>query len=315
MTTESPEAYGPLVRLWGVDASQLPGARATAEELKTLLESLLTEGASFISDVPSRQQSPHTSTWRTRGSRTFASSSAPVHLYERTVPAGALRSLARGNGRGSGGDIKPETWYLRRSVHKDASEPGTATWEEWVRCFKTAHAETEKEFTPTVVSTQKRQEWDCAGIEVTAPASTGAPEGTIWEDWTLRLEESVHRMPVPLKPRVFPVLQATAAARGRREFVVVQVAAGASWAAAGEEHRQHEDHVLAAYTSVERVRETAEGVEWIMGTVSDARGALPPWVQRMAMPGPIAKDVDLFLGWIKHQRGGETALGSAQNGK
>lgn len=74
--------------------------------------------------------------------------------------------------------------------------------------------------------------------------------------------------------------------------------------------------VVGAYVSVERVRRLpltkgAEAggmsgergrIEWLMATASDARGILPMWVQTRAVPGQIAKDVSLFLGWMNTER-------------
>lgn len=172
-----------------------------------------------------------------------------------------------------------ETWAARRSVHKDVRAGGTAAWDEWVHCFKDAHAEAEAAFTPAVEQAARLGAWDCGGTALAVGATT-------WEACTLRLEAAAHRLPFPLRTCGFAVLQPTAAARGRREFVVVQVA------------------VRGAYTSVERVRALAGGrVEWVMGTASEAGGAVPRWVQRRAVPGRIASDVDLFLGWIARERG------------
>src|SRR5699024_1770712 len=104
------------------------------------------------------------------------------------------------------------------------------------------------------------------------------------------------------------------------EFLVVQMATTADdgAAGAGEGERGKSGTVLGAYTSVERVREvpgtgagtgagTGDGgdvaaIEWVMGTVSDARGVLPAWMQKMAVPGQVAKDVDMFLSWIANER-------------
>lgn len=295
--------FGHLVRLWGIRDSQLPEKTATPEELTPFLTSLLLEACPFIGDVPGAQTSPFKSSWQSKGSRCFRHSKAPVNLYERTVPVGVLQGVAKENEvpHLKGGKMLPETWFLRRSVHEDSPVTGTASWHEWVRCFKERHAEAEKEFTPTVLSTRVNQEWDCRGIEIEL-------EGETWVDWTLKLEESVHKMPTPLKNRVFPVLQATAAAKGKREFMIVQIATERS----GEGVQDQSSNVLGAYTSIERLMETPDGVEWIMGTVSDAKGALPPWLQKMAMPGPVAKDVDKFLGWVATQR--KSNNGSVQNG-
>lgn len=293
------QRYGPFVRLWGIQNAQLPEVTATAEELTPLLTSILLEAVPFIDDVPSAKQSPYTSSWQTKGSRNFPHSEAPVYLYERTVSAKELREVARENhlpGPSTTPKLEPETWFLRRSVHADSATTGTASWQEWYKCFKESHAETEREFTPTVLSTRLEREWDCRGVEVDV-------DGETWGDWTLRLEESVHKMPTPLRNRVFPVLQATASVLGKRKFMVVQIAARdvTGMGMGAGEGRQGES-VCAAYTSIERLKDNGEGIEWVMGTTSDAKGLLPPWVQRMALPGMIAKDVDMFLGWIATKR-------------
>lgn len=288
--------YGHLVRLWGIHPSQLPQQTATPEELKSFLTSILLEAAPFIVDVPSAKHSPFTSAWQSVGSRSFKHSKSPVHLYERRVPVDALQSAAKSHDlpQLKDGKMQPERWYLRRSVHEDAMTPGTASWSEWVRCFKERHAEAERDFTPTVLSTRVEREWDCRGLEIEL-------DGESWVDWTLKLEESVHKLPVPLNKRVFPVLQVTAAAREGRHIMIVQIAAAAAGSAEAEGVTDS-GHVRGAYTSIERLRETSEGIEWVMGTTSDAKGALPMKVQDMAMPGPIAKDVDMFLSWIAKHR-------------
>ncbi|KND89480.1 hypothetical protein TOPH_05896 [Tolypocladium ophioglossoides CBS 100239] len=295
------EKYGPFVRLWGVHASQLPASSATPQDLALFLTSLLQEALPFISNVPSSQSSTN-SPWKPKGIKTYPHSVSPVQLFERIVPAADLAAVVKKHHppQVDAAKARDETWVLRRSVHKDAAAAGTASWEEWVRCFKDGHAEAEQAFTPSVLSTALTQQWDCAGVEVELG-------GAHWEDWTLRLEASTHKLPAPLRNRVFPVVQATASARGRREFVVVQVAAR-------DAEGTGDGTVRGAYTSVERLRETPDGVEWIMGTASDARGVLPAWVQRMAVPGQVAKDVDMFLGWIAEERKRMVSTGGGESG-
>jgi hypothetical protein len=218
-----------------------------------------------------------------------------VHLFERIVPASELQAIAKKHQQLQidTSKVRSESWILRQSVHEDAAATGTASWDEWVKTFKDNHAETEKEFTPTVLSTTLLQTWDCSGVEIET-------EGDTWVGWTLKLEESVHKMPAPLKTRVFPVFQATCAARGRREVMIIQIALRDP-----EAESEEKEHVWGAYTSVERLRETEGSVEWVMGTVSDARGILPAWLQRLTVPGFIAKDVEMFLAWIATERKGK----------
>lgn len=311
------EEYGPLVRLWGIQPSQLPSTSAGPEELTPFLTAILREALPFIAALPSASttsQSPASSNspWKTHGVKTYPGSTSPVHLFERVVPAAELAAVARAHNPPGVSPDKirgPETWVARRSVHDDAAARGTASWAEWRRCFKEGHAEAERDFTPTVLSTRVRRAWDCAGVRVRLGEDT-------WADWTLKVEESTHKLPAPLRNRLFPVVQATAAVEGRREVLVVQMATTADdgAAGAGEGAGGQSGTVLGAYTSVERVREvpgtgagTGDGgdvaaIEWVMGTVSDARGVLPAWMQKMAVPGQVAKDVDMFLSWIANER-------------
>ncbi|RDA95965.1 hypothetical protein CP533_5835 [Ophiocordyceps camponoti-saundersi (nom. inval.)] len=273
-----------LVCLQGIDVStQVPAASATAEELRPLLHQMLGEALTLLDSMPSGEEAEdEASGWKSKGIKTFPHSISPVQLFERTMTTDG----------GEGGKKKRcETWAMRRSVHEDKAAAGTASWQEWERHIKREHASSEKAFTPTVESTRLRQSWDCSSV----PDYEGG-----WSDWTLKLEESVHKLPFPLRRRVFPVLQATAGREdegGRRDFVVVQVAAKT------DQKENDGDVVDGAYTSVERVRELDVGVEWLMGTVSDAGGVVPAWVQRMAVPGQVAKDVELFLRWLEGERG------------
>ena len=256
------------------------------------MTALLADGARFISSVPTSSSS-NGSPWKPTSVKRYASSVSPVQLYQRVVTAEDLSGL-------TGPDKQPrhrhgaETWVLRRSVHEDAAVTGTASWAEWESSFKEDHAAVEMAFTATVVATSELRQWDCTGLQVDV-------EGHAWTDITLKLEESVHKLPAPLNQRVFPVLQATAAKApgddGRREFLVVQVACRDS-----EASKRNSGAVLGAYTSVERFKKTPDGIEWLMGTVSDAKGVLPGWMQKMAVPGAVAKDVDMFLAWISKER-------------
>ncbi|KAM3439186.1 hypothetical protein NHJ13734_003856 [Beauveria thailandica] len=303
-----PQNLGPLVHLWGIDPSQLPAPTASGAELTPLLTGLLSEALPFIDDVPavsssSASESPPSS-WKFRKTHTYASSDAPVDVYEKKLSADTMRRLAAEyqsqlpQVRPPSSGVAAETWFLRRSVHADAAAPKSASWDEFLLHFKQQHAASERAFTASVESTTPRTQWDCGGVEIRHAGAT-------WVDWTLKVEESVHRLPFPLKRRVFPVLQATAAVAGRREFVVVQVfyAGGPDAASAGGGTT-----VTGAYTSVERVRELSTGedgtkrIEWVMGTASDARGVLPEFVQALATPDMVPKDVAFFLSWVVGQR-------------
>ncbi|KAM7189973.1 Protein of unknown function (DUF3074) domain containing protein [Naviculisporaceae sp. PSN 640] len=74
------------------------------------------------------------------------------------------------------------------------------------------------------------------------------------------------------------------------------------------------DTVIASYASIERIRQLDPScggagvgnrkIEWLMALTSDAKGILSRWIQNLAVPGQIAKDVPLFLGWIEKEREG-----------
>ncbi|KAI5466372.1 hypothetical protein BGZ63DRAFT_376061 [Mariannaea sp. PMI_226] len=289
------QEYGPFVRLWGIHPSQLPPADAKDEDLKPLLRSVLNEALPFVDLSPGEA-----SGWKQRSHKTFPHSAAPVQMYERTVTASQLAAVVEKHQPlgVSSKSVRDETWALRQSVHENAATKGTASWAEFVRCFKEQHADAEKAFTPGVVGTRLHREWSCAGITV-----EGA-DGTIWTDLTLKSEESTHHLPAPLNKRVFPVLQVTAAtvSEGRKAFLIVQIAVQPE----DDEQKRttaNDSTIKAAYTSIEMVRETSGGeIEWIMGTASNAKGYLPMWMQRMAVPGQIAKDVDMFMDWVAAER-------------
>lgn len=296
------ETYGPLVRLWGVHPSQIPPAGAKNEDLKPLLTSILQEALPFINSLPpsvspssqptSLSSAPsHSSPWQQKDIKNFPNSIAPVHVFGRTVPASDLEVVAKEH-KPAGvdpGSVSEETWALRRSVHEDNAAKGSACWGEFVKNIKEEHALAEKEYTPSVLGTKLDQEWDCTGVEIDF-------EGDTWTEWTLKRESSTHTLPL-LRNRLFPVIQATASVKGRKEFLVVQIATR-------EEDGEETDGsvVRAAYTSVERVREVEDGLEWVMGTASDAKGIVPAWIQKLAVPGQIARDVDFFMAWVGDQR-------------
>jgi hypothetical protein len=110
--TDSSTALGPWVRLEGISISQLPpGAKgnkatndapsddklseastATAPNIKAFVTSVLSESIPFIDGVAPK--SGGASTWKGKGSpKRYASSEAPVHLYERVVPGKDLDKI------------------------------------------------------------------------------------------------------------------------------------------------------------------------------------------------------------------------------
>jgi hypothetical protein len=280
--------------------------------------------------------------WRQKGEKRHPDSAAPVTLLERTVPSADLDLLAARHGLSptqNGRAVPvPETWACRRSVHRDAAAKGTASFAEFRAALKDRHAESEEDFTPGVVGTRHAMEWDCRGVE----AEEG---GVLWGDFTLRVEEMRHKVGRPLlRDRAFPVLQMTCAAVARparaalevdvspsaqdpaaaapappatataapaSEFLVVSITVpDFSSSPAAQLSKKTHRVVVGSYASVERVRKLpglGGDVEWVMATASDAGGGLPMWVQALAVPGQIAKDVPFFLAWMARERSGENA--------
>lgn len=298
------KAKDPLLHLAGVKSSQLPAATASPEELTPFIKTLLEEAVPFIDTAapraadftdPAVPAPPASNTlWKPKGTKSHPDSTAKIELSERVV-----------------GDH--ETWACRRSVHEDAASRGTASWAEFADCIRDRHAETEDAFTPTVLAHREAISW--GGAAGAAPIEAG---GVTWGRFGLALVEMKHKIPPPLKPRVFPVLQLVASAvpgTGGKpeedEFVVVSVTV--SDFATGQLKDQaglsvEKGVVVGAYVSVERVRrlpgqgEDKGKIEWIMATASDAKGILPMFLQTKAVPGQIAKDVGMFLGWVDKER-------------
>lgn len=299
------DQLGPLVRLWGLSTAELPPPTASADDLAPFLISILQEAVPFIDSAAPKNHGPDndaatSNLWKSKGVKSFPDSAGKVELSERVVPVAELEMIAARNALPHGRErgIPAETWACRRSVHEDAAGRGTASWEEFRRCFKEAHAEAEARYTPGVIQERAAATWRCDGVE----ADEG---GERWGEFTLRIQEMLHKLGAPLKNRVFPVLEMTASAVGGQEFLVVQVAVP-DFGEQSPESRLARDKgvVVARYSSVERVRKLpgTGDIEWLMATASDAGGLVPLWIQAKAVTGIIGKDVPLFMAWIAKER-------------
>lgn len=314
---------GPLVRLEGISIGQLPpggkgvkpsteiststtekfndGSGAVASTIiKDFIRNVLAEAVPFIDGVAPKDGT--TSTWKSKGSRTYETSEAPVYLFERRI-AGKQLDEVEGMSKFSA-DRKDETWFCRRSCHKNKSRIKTASWEEFKHAFKEHHSESEKAFTPTVIGAREAIRWATAGIEVEI-------KGQLWVNPIVVVEEMTHRIdPKPLKNRTFPIVQVAAELAGTDEFLVVSIPVNDFKNSPYSEATRDKSLVVAAYASVERIRVVPShgevtdygDIEWIMATASNAGGVLPQWVQNLAVPSAVAKDVDMFLSWIAMQR-------------
>lgn len=276
------------ISLAGIPLSQLPSPAAASDELSTFVHAILREALPFTDSATPKAGSggPDQKFWKHKGDKTSPDSAAKVEAWERVVAAAGREK---------------ETWALRKSVHEDKAEAGTASWAEFERCFRDEHAEAEDAFTPNVMATHEALVWDCAAVPA---AIEGEGEGReTWGDFRLKVEEMRHRIGKPLKDRTFPVLQLTASLAGQREFVVVSIPVPDFGSSEHSRLAREKGAQVARYVSVERFRALADGrIEWLMATASDAGGVLPQFIQNMAMPGIVWKDVPLFLSWIAKAR-------------
>lgn len=305
-------AHAPVLRLSGFTSSQLPSASASADELRPFVTALLDEAVPFIDSAAPRDAGDAAPTasasrgWKSKGTKKFPESDAKVELSERVVSLDAPGGISK-----AGTTAGTETWACRRSVHVDAAHKGTASWAEFAACIRDDHAATEDAFTPTVLAHHMAVTWsNTAGLEDIEAGDTR------WGGFAVSLVEMKHKIPPPLKPRVFPVVQVVCSRREGQEdeFLVVSATVGDLATGGLREVARlsgEKGVVVGAYVSVERVRRlpapTGEGggpgrIEWVMATASDARGVLPMWMQTKAVPGQIAKDVSLFLGWLEGER-------------
>ncbi|KAJ9617825.1 uncharacterized protein PV06_06224 [Exophiala oligosperma] len=338
-SSSSPRLFSPsnLIRLAPLQASDLPShpdLPGSSAEVLPFLTALLEDGASFLSPSNFQETFKNQSTKTSPPSAAkveILTCSIPATSISQVQWTGT--SSAQGAGaavsRSKPQKIEGEHWFARRSVHADVSsksagKPGHANWDEFVFGIRDEHSKHEMEFTPTLYDARKVADW--AG-QINKLDGEGRVHNK-YDNLTMGVYEMCHTIPAPLMPRCFCVLVVTASTGDGDEIVAVTVPVDlasanrtgiTTTAAAAEKNknvgfyssmrnvREGEDAqrkkvvVMGAYTAVEvvrRHRETQE-IEWIMATASDARGNLPMWMQKLGIPGAIAKDVGYFLKWIK----------------
>ncbi|KAF2733723.1 hypothetical protein EJ04DRAFT_266794 [Polyplosphaeria fusca] len=227
----------------------------------------------------------------------------------------------------NGGDA----WFARKSVHADEHPH---IFQEFDYVLRTDHSVHEAEYTPEVFHHQHIMSWraEVAKVEETLKAAG-------WEKVEIDLVEMYHKLPAPLKRRRFVELvvsgvytQADKTDDGDvlSQFVLVQFPIDlstfppsfigpiscldannrihgdriAQGAAAKKDEAATYECVTGVYASVEKVAlvrgegRPSENI-WTMSTTSDAKGALPMWLQKRAIPGAIAKDVDFVEKYMK----------------
>ena len=224
-------------------------------------------------------------------------------------------------------ELQAEHWFTRRSVHdnissKSTEKPGHASWEEFLFGLRDNHSKHEEEFTPTLFDARKVVDWQGQVRKLDEEGSL-RKEGL--SDVTVSMYEMCHDVPTPLKPRMFSALVVTASLLGRKSMdegdkekfvavtVPVQLGMGVQPAfysnfrnlKEGEDAKKKREVVPGLYAAVEtgtlRNKKDGDGeeIDWIMATASDAKGVLPMWMQKLALPGAVPKDVEYFIKWIK----------------
>ncbi|KAI1188930.1 hypothetical protein F5B17DRAFT_393426 [Nemania serpens] len=289
---------GPLVRRWGLPVKQLPSATAGVDELRPFVASILKEALPFIDSAAPKLSSGMKKLWKSKGAKSSPDSAAKVVVLERVISVKELQAVASKHGVKA--NVEEETWAARLSIHEDAAKKGTASWDEFDHSFRLEHGKTEMAFTPDVIGANEAQRWDCSGIEL-------EEAGQSWDRLSLVVEEMRHKVGRPiLKDRTFPVLQLSCAVKqgtGAPECVIVSIPVP-DFATSDKANLSKEKGAqIAYYVSVERIRKLEDGkIEWLLGTASDAAGVLPLWIQDLALPGIVWKDVPMFLGWIAKER-------------
>lgn len=266
----------PLISMRDLKTAELPlhpllDDRNDRPDLQTFVQKVLDEGHDFITND---------SRWQDAGQKSGAPANTSVKITKLSRPTPGLNT--------------EETWFQRTSLHDNKSEPGTATFHEFDNGLRENHSKNEQEYTPGLVSVHEILNYSdlLDGFERKAGR---------WYAVDLYLMQMRHKVPSPLKNRIFTVLVAAGKA-SEEEFVDVQTPVELFDKLHFKEGEA--DVVHGVYASVERgsLVENSTKVKWQMATASDAKGILPAFIQKIAMPAEIAKDVGRFIEWRERLR-------------
>lgn len=165
--------------------------------------------------------------------------------------------------KSSGQGSDNETWFCRKSIHRNSREKGTATWEEFYRDIKQNHAATERLFDDSVFEAREAIRWEANNIQIELNDQGKVEQ---WNDITMSVIEMNHSVTV-VDNRTFPVVLITASLEGGQEFLVVSIPLNDFDKSDYAVHAKNPKLVVGAYASIERVRVTDPGtVEWVMAT-------------------------------------------------
>jgi hypothetical protein len=226
-------------------------------------------------------------------------------------------------------EVNGETWYARASRHEDE---GLKRWEVFDKVVREKHSQHEGEYTPNIYGTNTVLSWSTEDLRVVG-------EEVGMKGLEIEITNMYHGIPTPLNDRVFSVLllsgvrtDISAGEDVLDECVVVQLPVDLSTFPDAIKQRCHHrmgssltynppsdavtaegkpkvgkklvQGVYAALEKISRRRDEGQGTvnEWVMATTSDAKGVLPMFVQKLAVPGEIVKDVEYVYVYMDNHK-------------
>ncbi|RMY68865.1 hypothetical protein D0863_06830 [Hortaea werneckii] len=300
--SSAPPPLGKLVRMRALKPSEIPihpelgpqQVTAHCPELVAFLAEALNESESFMAAfIPS--------SFKIKGrGRPSPPSHAKVDLLEREINGGEVNCVHPT----VPASRVAETWFVRRSIHENAAKEGTASWQEFDEGLRQNHSQHEMEYTPGVRDAHLVLSYD----DMIGDRTSDIRQISEWTDVQMNVMEMVHNIPPPLNNRVFNVLVITAMHISGGKFLITQIPVDTTNMPGAKYHAGKGDSpTQGIYASVERA-EIIDGmrkIKWEMGTASDAKGALPMFMQKLGTPGAVIKDVGLFIDWAGKRREGQ----------
>ncbi|KAL2413062.1 hypothetical protein ABEF95_003845 [Exophiala dermatitidis] len=233
-----------------------PDPEYRSQYLSTFLTQLLSDGRAFLSPSTFSRRFKHHS------SKKSPPAASPVEVLDWSVPASTLHKVQRSssapaqkvssstptssNAKGApsipvsrltppSSTLDPEYWVARRSIHRDISsksttQPGHASWAEFVFGLRDNHSKNECEFTPGLYDARCVVDWSVGDSESEESREAKAMvmiEGRVdggveeegegegrkcklkYENCSMGIYEMCHAIPPPLRPRCFCVLVVT----------------------------------------------------------------------------------------------------------
>ncbi|KAL2427375.1 hypothetical protein ABEF95_012498 [Exophiala dermatitidis] len=196
-----------------------------SQYLSTFLTQLLSDGTSFLSPPTFSRRFKHHSTKKS------PPASSPVEVLDWSVSASTIckevqwsasappssdtaptssstRQVSRSTPSSS--TQSSEYWLARRSVHNDISsksttQPGHASWSEFVFGLRDNHSKNECEFTPSLYDARCVVKWPKEELRKVMEGGLSCRYSNV----TMGIYEMCHAIPAPLRPRCFCVLVVT----------------------------------------------------------------------------------------------------------